>query len=412
MNQTPHLRPPEFVLSDFYHSECIFNPRSSFQKFGWVTTDILGSDFPTGVPLPINGTLPVICSSAVCSSRSNRIFGAAGLPDFAHTITYNNESDFEAILAECYQRNKSVIFMHQHPEAERPRELYWIDPDLLGQLNNKARLSEFVPDQNLPERIVLPVSELPDILNSGFSCPLVLKGAANMPSGGGQAVAIVRTIQDLQLARTRLEIGEQIVAEEFLSIEENYCVNYATDGRQTFLLGCCEQITNEAGQYMGNWISLDCHPPREVIEVGFEIMQRAASRGYVGVAGFDIVRDRRGRILVLDLNFRLNGSTPALMWQNRLLSRSGQKSVGRVIRLKYQASTDPDFSLLQELVDCGWLFPLMVYDPQASPYGFDEVRVMGILFGSSRYHVEHRLQKLHQKFGVADHQRTSKSRAA
>jgi glutathione synthase/RimK-type ligase-like ATP-grasp enzyme len=365
--------------------------------------------------LSINGTLPVICSSAVCSAHTNRIFDAAGHPDRTHKIVYASESDYESVLADCHRRKKPVIFQHQHPERERPRDLYWIDPDLLGQLNNKARLSEFVPERYVPERTVLPVSELPAFLDSSSMRPLVLKGAANMPDGGGQAVAILRTTPELDEARDRLEIGEQIVAEEFLSIEENYCVNYATDGRQTFLLGSCDQITNEAGQYKGNWISLVRRPPSEVIEVGLEIMQRAANRGYVGVAGFDIVRDSRGRILVIDLNFRLNGSTPALIWQNRLLSRSGSKSVGRVIRWGFQQTVDPDFFLLHELVESGWFFPLMIYDPQASPYGFDDVRVMGILFGSSRYQVEQRLQKLHRKFGVfkqREKDSSSKTRAA
>ncbi|HSG72421.1 MAG TPA: hypothetical protein VLA12_18565, partial [Planctomycetaceae bacterium] len=355
-----------------------------------------------GGALTINGTLPVICSSAVVSERTNRIFEAAGHPPRTHQIIYQNESDYESILADCHQRKQRVIFQHQHAEEDRPRELYWIDPDLLGKLNNKACLSEFVPEAYVPERTVLPVSEWSAFLSAESTRPFVLKGAANMLSGGGQAVAIVRNDQDLENARDRLRIGEHFIAEEFLSIEENYCVNYGTDGRQIFLLGCSEQITNDAGEYSGNWISLDRRPPQEVIEVGFEIMRAAMSRGYVGVAGFDIIRDNRGRTLVIDLNFRLNGSTPALIWQNRLLSRSGSKVVGRVIRWGFQQVVDSDFSLLLELAESDWFFPFAIYDPQASPYGFDEVRVMGILFGASRNQIERRLRKLHRIFGIPE----------
>ena len=403
MPNKPRLHPPEMTLSDFYPADCVFNTRSSFRSFGWLPGDLLGSDFRTGGALTINGTLPMICSAAVCSARTNRIFEAAGLPDRTHQIIFQNEAEYETVLADCQQRKQPVIFQHQHPEEEWPRELYWIDPDLLGQLNNKACLSEFVPEEYLPERTVLPVSELSTFLRFESTRPLVLKGAANMPSGGGQAVAIIRTDQDLEKARDSLSIGEQFVAEKFLSIEENYCVNYATDGQQTFLLGGSDQISNEAGRYSGNWISLVRRPPAEVIQVGFEIMRKVASRGYVGVAGFDIIRDSCGKILVIDLNFRLNGSTAALIWQNSLLSRSGSKAVGRVIRWGFQQDVDSDFSLLQELIDSDWFFPLSIYDPQASQYGFDEVRVMGILFGASRYQIEQRLQKLHRKFGVTEH---------
>jgi len=350
MPNKPRLRPPEFALSAFYPADCVFNPRGSFQNCGRNGDRLLACDFQTGTPLPINGTLPVICSSAVCSDRTKPLFAAAGLPDFSHTILYDNESGYEALLAGCHRLKKPVIFQYPHPEQELPHELYWIDPDLFGKLNDNACLSEFVPEGYLSEH----------------TC------------------------------------GGQIVAEEFLSIEDHYCVNYATDGRRTNLLGCCDQITNDAGRHAGNWISLVRHPPREAIEVGFEIMHRAASRGYIGVAGFQIVRDHNGRILVIDLDFRLNGSLPAVMWQNRLLSRKGAKCVGRVIEWRFPQSIDRDFSLLRELVESGWLFPLAIYDPQAGPYGFDEVRVRGILFGSSRYQVRQRLQKLHRKFGVSE----------
>lgn len=400
MPSKPRLVSPSFVLSDFYPAGSVLNSRKSYRNFGWLSADLLGSDFRTGGALTINGTLPVICSSAVCSARTNRIFDAAGVPNRMHQIIYQDESEHESILSNCRRLKQPVIFQHQHPENERPRELYWIDADLLGELNNKACLSEFVPEQYVPERKVLPVSELEKFLSVESARPLVLKGAAHMPSGGGQAVVIVRTERDLEQARDRLRIAEYFVAEKFLLIEENYCINFATDGQQVFHLGSCEQITNEAGQYKGNWISLARHPPVEVIQVGYEIMRRAMNRGYVGIAGFDIIRDSTGKTLVIDLNFRLNGSTPAMIWQNRLLSRSGAKAVGRVIRWGFPQVQDPDFSLLQNLAESDWFFPLSIYDPEASRYGFNEVRVMGILFGASRNQVEQRLQKIHRRFGL------------
>jgi hypothetical protein len=278
--------------------------------------------------------------------------------------------------------------------------MYWIDPDLLGRLNNKACLPEFVPEGYLPQRRVLDVREFASFLNSDLDLPLVLKAAGNKPSGGGYSVFFIQSVQDLEFARPSLEIADHFVTEEFLSIEENYCLNYTADGRQVRFLGSSDQITNEAGQHEGNWLSLDRRPPREAIDVGFEIMRRAADLGYRGVAGFDIIRDSHGRILVIDLNFRLNASTPALMWHRRLLSRSGSKAVARLVNWEFQHAVDAEFSLLQEAVESGWVFPLIIYDPQASPYRFETVRVMGILFGSSRSQVEQRLRKIHRKFGV------------
>lgn len=399
MQNKPRLRPPDFALSDFYRSDCVFNSRSSFRDFGGLSKDVPAADFSTGLPLHINGTLSVICSAAVCSSRTKRLFDASGIPDVTHTITYDSETDYESVLADCRRRQKPVIV--QYPET-RPRSRYWIDPHLLEELNDKACLPEFVPAPYLPERTVLPVEELPKFLSRTSNWPCVLKGAANLPAGGGPGVAIIRTAQDLKTACDRPKFVDRIVAEEFLTIEDHYCVNYATDGRQTFLLGYCDRIADEAGRCAGHWISLVRHPPREVIEAGFEIMRRAADRGYVGVAGFEIVRDRRGRILVIDLKFRIDEPAAALIWQNRLLSRSGSKCVGRAIGWKFQQRIDPDLCLLQQLIESGWFFPLAIYDPQAGPYRYAEVRVMGILCGSSRYQVNHRLEKLHRTFRVSD----------
>lgn len=398
MLNPPRLPPPEFVLSDFYPANCVLNSRSSFQGSGWLTADLPGSDFRTGAALTINGTLPMICSAGVCSPRTNHIYEIAGLPKNSHHVLYQNQSEFESLLDDCQRRKQSVIFQHQFPEQERPRELYWIDPDLLGHLNNKAYLHEFVPESYVPERTVFPVSELSTFLRAEVTRPLVLKGGANLPTGGGISVFIVRTEQDLEKAQEGLQIGEQVVAEQFLSIEKNYCINFGTDGQQVMLLGCCEQITNESGEYSGNWLSLVDQPPAEVIEIGYEIMQTAAERGYVGVAGFDIVRESSGRILVIDLNFRLNGSTPGLLWQNRVLTKSGSRSVGRIVRWSFPLDIDPEFTLLRELTASGWFFPQVIYDPQVSPDTNEEARALGILFGHSRDQVERRLQTIHRKF--------------
>lgn len=402
---------PEFLLSDFYPSNAVLNSRGSYQKFGWLPAEPLWCDFRTGYPVSINGTLPVICSSAVCSDRVKRLLNAAGHPESSYQLVYKDRSDYETVLDDCYREQKAVVFQFPHHQDERPREMYWIDPDLLGRLNNKAFLSELVPECHLPQRRVFDVREYEGLLHSELTLPLVLKAAGNKPSGGGYSVFFIQTVHDLERARPSLEIAESFVIEEFLSIKENYCLNYAADGDKILFLGSSDQITNEAGQHEGNWLSLDRRPPREAIDVGFEIMRRAADLGYRGVAGFDIIRDSHGRILVIDLNFRLNASTPALMWHRRLLSRSGSKAVGRLINWEFQHAVDTEFSLLQEAVESGWVFPLIIYDPQASPYRFETVRVMGILFGSSRSQVEQRLRKIHRKFGVpAQRLRETKAR--
>ena len=52
--------------------------------------------------------------------------------------------------------------------------------------------------------------------------------------------------------------------------------------------------------------------PESVIQAGKEIMEIGVSKGYFGIAGFDLLIDEHGDIFAIDLNFRQNGSTSML----------------------------------------------------------------------------------------------------
>ena len=62
------------------------------------------------------------------------------------------------------------------------------------------------------------------------------------------------------------------------------------------------------------------------------------------------------------------------------------------------SSADPEFDLLQELVDQSWLFPTNIYDPRTDAAGSDDLRVQCLLFGSSKFQVEQRIRHLQAKF--------------
>ncbi|BCU82109.1 hypothetical protein JIR001_18920 [Polycladomyces abyssicola] len=82
--------------------------------------------------------------------------------------------------------------------------------------------------------------------------------------------------------------------------------------------------------------------------------------GYVGVAGFDIVITQEGDCYVLDLNFRLNGSSVVLLLRDRIEEVYGDKA----------------------------------NDPKASPYRDAQGYLSGLFLGDSREDVDHLNEQL------------------
>jgi hypothetical protein len=92
-----------------------------------------------------------------------------------------------------------------------------------------------------------------------------------------------------------------------------------------------------------------------------------------------------GRVVVLDLNFRSNGSTAAVLLADDVRRRRG----ARVLRFRGWR-VDGDFAALRRLADPaierGTLLPRSGWDPAAA--GADgPARASGLLLGSSREEV-------------------------
>lgn len=179
--------------------------------------------------------------------------------------------------------------------------------------------------------------------------PIVIKAATDQPTGGGRHVAICHNNQEFKKAQKKFANCELIVMEEYVPIKKNYCVQFA----KTFDV------------------------------LGQEIMKSACSMGYRGIAGFDIVLTDDDRILAIDLNFRLNGSTAAL-----LLCQSMFKNRDASVLLFSSWKTTSKFnhflSVCQKAIKAGYLLPLSVYNPESSPLSKSVTRLSAMLLGTSK----------------------------
>jgi hypothetical protein len=119
------------------------------------------------------------------------------------------------------------------------------------------------------------------------------------------------------------------VVEEFQPFTRTMCLNLAADFQGVVhYVGSADQVVADDGTYMSSWVSPELTPPDSAISLAREIMMRAAAMGYIGFAGFDIGLLPDGRALFFDLNFRVCGSTPTLLWYDEVRRRIGARGLG------------------------------------------------------------------------------------
>jgi formate-dependent phosphoribosylglycinamide formyltransferase (GAR transformylase) len=202
-------------------------------------------------------------------------------------------------------------------------------------------------------------------------------------------VVICREPADVAAARSTLGGAERIVLERFLDIRRSLCVHVVieTDGRVRDL-GAAEQVCDERGHYGGNWLDPLAAPP-EIARAAASIATRAAALGYRGFAGIDMAECADGRLRVLDLNFRLNGSTAAVLLYDDL-ARTRGLAVMRLRTWKGLGSFAAMIAAAREATAQGFLVPLSTYRPSAA----ESPRLLGLVLGTSRDEVRRREQEL------------------
>src|SRR5699024_6479458 len=137
--------------------------------------------------------------------------------------------------------------------------------------------------------------------------PFVVKPGDDLPTVGGYGVMICYNESDLTKAKSRIAEAQEethtLIIEQKIEEIANYCVQFAYEKDEGIrYIGTSEQLTDEYGHYNGNENVHDV--PESIIQAGREIMEIGVSKGFIGIAGLDLLLDKDGVILPIDLNFR------------------------------------------------------------------------------------------------------------
>jgi hypothetical protein len=311
----------DLTLSEVYGPGHIYAPRAHWQTSQWIVPDAAVLDGITGNQLLVLGNMPVVCSAGVATELWMELSAELRLEASKSIHTYSDAQDAIELAKQFATSGYKVVVQHVYPAGVIKETDFWVSRQVLSYLNNKANIAELVPIANVALRDVLK----PEVFfgnGAGRILPIVVKVCTDFSTGGGADVAICRTVEELSIAEQRFRQCELLVVEKLEEFVRNLCVNYAVLPDGTIRsLGFGAQDVDATGHYRGNWFSPDWSLPGEVIELGTAIASRAAKLGYRGILGMDILESRDGRWVVLDLNFRLNGSTTPLLlapaiWRN------------------------------------------------------------------------------------------------
>jgi len=388
-----HIR----TLADVYGPGHVYCPRASFTVPGWLPRNASTLDLVTGGQLTIAGAMPVLCSAGVATDEAQRLLADAGLAVTAPLLRYAGADEYAAVLEALVRTGTRLVCQHVHPAAEVPEASTWIPPRVLRFLNNKGNLGALVPEALVPARRLVRLADVArgageagdDATSAALARrPVVLKAASDLSSAAGGGVWICRDDADLVRASRELAGVEAVVVEELLPIERSVCLHFvvAIDGDIRYL-GAAEQVVDAAGRWQGNWITNEA-APSAAVAAGYEIMRRAVLRGYIGFAGFDVACCADGRLRVLDLNFRVNGSMTAVFLRGEM---SRLRAVG-AMRLRTWRGSGDFASLIAaagDAVAAGTLVPLAVYDPVRGKTDGPPL-LAGLLLGDARDEVARR----------------------
>lgn len=380
-------------LARVYGPDVVYNPRASWS--GWHMLrrgDEAVRDSAAGGFVTVTGGLPFITFRGSLSDEARELVTGAGLPWPDNLLPYGNEAEYLAMLHGAKPR--SIVFQNAHPSNDFLDRTYWIPRELLTRLNDKAELGALVPAHDSPPRRIMSLDQAAALPFAPGST-IVLKGSTTMSTGSGGAVLIARDEAAVRSAPERLAGCERVVVEEFQPFTRTMCLNLAADYLgEVHYIGSADQVVADDGTYISSWVSPALTAPDAAIERAREIMARAAALGYIGFAGFDVGLLPDGRPLFFDLNFRVCGSTPTLLWYPEARRRVGPTACARAISISARIPFTRLCEIGRRLTDEKAFLPTGGFDPSGTIWEGRAPHLRGVLMGRDRAETEARCEAL------------------
>ncbi|WP_078410995.1 ATP-grasp domain-containing protein [Priestia abyssalis] len=382
---------PSYSIKDIYGEEFIYNPKLYAEDYQHFSSDLLSLEALTGRELSVVGDAPVVCHAGAVTPSALALLHKGGLHTPPVCYTYRNDKEYMDVLHNLYKQKKKIIFQYPHPEKKVSSELYWIDPEVLAYLCDKRNIPELVPAENVPKRRMMSLDQ---ILEEKPELPIVLKTGDGRPTSGGCGVLLVK--EEKQLYEMDETFGDlsNIIVEEYIECDQNISVHYMVNKKgEVHFLGKSEQLVNKDGCFRGSWITVDVEEQiAHIIETGYGVMKKIADKGYVGVAGFDVLICD-DRYYFIDLNVRFNASTCGLLLYHDIRRKFG-KEIVRLCNLEWTSDFDSLIPVVETYMTRDQFVPLSLLDANYFPGENGVSKVIGLAIGHSAEEVEDVLEEM------------------
>jgi hypothetical protein len=270
------------------------------------TRDVLSSR-----PLAVAADTPVISSAGGTEPNLLAALRDGGLPVGTDPREFRTEAEFATRVTEALSDGLRLSMEYPQHIDLCPGERSVKSAELVGYLNNKASISTFVDPRFQARRQIVTTGALAQATPVEKSW--VLKAATNAAHGASLDVYLHRAGDPVTLPAFT-HILNEVVVEEYLHIHRNWGIQLyiAADG-QARMLAVTDQRIDADGIYTGGRFGLVVPLPAGLLTECLSIAQRAADVGYRGVCSLDCAQTHDGRLVMLDLNFRItSGSIPLL----------------------------------------------------------------------------------------------------
>ena len=390
---------PLLTLDRLFPADAVLSGRPSPSAARWLRGTSALRDFLAGEPGAVAGDMPVLVCRGSLSPAVRELLEEGGLPPIARPLAFGDAADYLRRVADLAERRACFALSHPHLPSELPPSAYVVPRRLLCGLNNKANLGDWVPAAHLaPRRVVLLSRRRAAGAGPAFTAlPAVVKAAVDEPTGGGASVRVCRTPEDGEAALAEFSGCDRVVVEEWIPHERSFNLQVAIAGpEEVHYLGGSEQVVTAEGRYRGNWLAVPGSAeagPAGAEPLVLDVAARAARAGYLGIAGFDVAVGADGRLVVFDANFRLNGSTPALLFAASVAAVTGAAAI-RYLTVEGSTGLAPALRHVRKALRAGWFVPLNGFDPAWADDPEAKPWFSGMLLGADRAEVRSRQDEL------------------
>lgn len=354
----------------------------------------LHADGVTSLLLGLLGDRPAVRHEACAGSAIRALLARAGIDWSEDTRVFRTADEAERRADELIAEGFLLFGPYPLRMGRFPDEAHLVPPRTLRELNSKERLADIVPADNLPARRIL---SLPEFRRLRFERPVFLKAGGDLATGWGYAVRWCGDEGSLSAARdwflSRPGEVPSVIVEEAVDVVSSWCAGLAVTAGRAICFGGAEQVFTEPGRQSGSILDPGNAPPPEALRVAELVGEAARRRGFLGIAGLDIGLARDGRFLVFDPNFRINSSTPQLLFHPAAAQRSGlpaSRSVNTTIEMPFPALAER----LAAVIDAGWFVPTRLFDGTSHPAAAGRHMVTGFVLGEDRPRAEAAVARL------------------